>query len=124
MARLTNKSMNKQNEARQNATSEKSNARFDSSECRFTSRKERKANAANRTRVKPTSPTDEQNIEFPAYTGRAGGYIEYQMPTAMAQSILDDRTGADAKKDPQKYLCDFVNTQYNLLGYCVRVVLT
>ena len=43
------------------------------------------------------------------------------MPTAMAQAILDERTGADAKKDPQKYLCDFVNEQYNLLGYCVQV---
>jgi len=121
MARLTNKAMNKQNEARQNSNTEKTRARFDSSECRFTNRKERQAN---RTRVKPTNPADEQNIEFPPYTGRAGGYIEYQMPTAMAQAILDDRTGADAKKDPQKYLCDFVNTQYNLLVYCVRVVLT
>ena len=121
MARLTNKAMNKQNEARQNTTSEKSKTRFDSSECRFTNRKERNAN---RTRVKPTNPADIPEIEFPAYTGRAGGYIEYQMPTAMAQAILDERTGAEAKKDPQKYLCDYVNTQYNLLGYCVRVVLT
>ena len=121
MARLTNKAMNKQNEARQNTTSEKSKTRFDSSECRFTNRKERNAN---RTRVKPTNPADMPEIEFPAYTGRDGGYIEYQMPTAMAQAILDERTGAEANKDPQKYLCDFVNTQYNLLGYCVRVVLT
>lgn len=123
MARLTNKAMTKQNEARMNGSNEKAKSHFDSSECRFTSRKERKANA-NRTRVAPTNPTEMKDIEFPAYTGRAGGYIEYQMPTAMAQSILDDRTGADAKKDPQKYLCDFVNEQYNLLGYCVRVVLT
>ena len=114
MARLTNKAMNKQNEARQNTTSEKSKTRFDSSECRFTNRKERNAN---RTRVKPTNPADMPEIEFPAY-------IEYQMPTAMAQAILDERTDAEAKKDPQKYLCDYVNTQYNLLGYCVRVVLT
>lgn len=75
MARLTNKAMNKQNEARQNTTSEKSKTRFDSSECRFTNRKERNAN---RTRVKPTNPADMPEIEFPAYTGRAGGYIEYQ----------------------------------------------
>ena len=123
MARLTNKAMTKQNEARMNGSNEKAKARFDSSECRFTSRKDRKANV-NRTRVSPTNPTEMKDIEFPAYTGRAGGYIEYQMPTAMAQAILDDRSGADAKKDPQKYLCDFVNEQYNLLGYCVRVVLT
>lgn len=122
MARLTNKALSKQNSGRQGGDSNTSSkGRFDSSECRFTNRKERKAHS-NRTRVSPTNPADMPEIDFPAYTGRAGGYIEYQMPTAMAQAILDDRTGADAKKDPQKYLCDFVNEQYNLLGYCVRVV--
>ena len=120
MARLTNKALTKQNNARQGGAQKTSENHFDSSECRFTNRKEKRANA-NRVRVSPSNPAETPQIEFPAYTGRAGGYIEYLMPTAMAQTLLDERTGADAKKDPQKYLCDFVNEQYNLLGYCVQV---
>lgn len=120
MARLTNKALTKQNNMSQNTSSKTHESHFDSSECRFTNRKERKA-AANRVRVSASNPAEVPQIEFPAYTGRAGGYIEYLMPVEMAQNILDERSGADAKKDPQKYLCEFVNEQYNLLGYCVQV---
>ena len=70
MARLTNKALTKQNGARQNGPAKTSESHFDSSECRFTNRKERKA-SANRVRVSPSNPADTPKIEFPAYTGRA-----------------------------------------------------
>lgn len=120
MARLTNKALTKQNNGRQGNTPKSTENHFDSSECRFMNRKEKRANVS-RVRVSPSNPADPPKIVFPEYTGRAGGYIEYLMPTGMAQALLDERTGDDAKKDPQKYLCDFVNEQYNLLGYCVQV---
>lgn len=120
MARLTNKALTKQNNNRQGGTPKNTENHFDSSECRFVNHKEKRV-SANRVRVSPSNPADTPKIDFPDYTGRAGGYIEYLMPTAMAQAILDERTGADVNKDPQKYLCELVNEQYNLLGYCVQV---
>ena len=56
--------------------------------------------------------------------GNHRGLIEYQMPKEMAADILTQRMGRDKNIDPQKYLCDIVNTEMNLLGYCVRVVVT
>ena len=47
------------------------------------------------------------------------GTIEYKMPKAMADDILrDDKSKASA----QEILCDYVNTQMGLLGYCVKVL--
>ena len=47
------------------------------------------------------------------------GYIEYKMSKTMAENILRDNKG---KGNPQKALCDFVNTQMGIKGYCVRVI--
>ena len=48
------------------------------------------------------------------------GLIEYKMPKETAEIIIkDDKT----KRTPQEILCEFVNTQYCLKGYCVRVLL-
>ena len=47
------------------------------------------------------------------------GIVEYKMSKETADIILKaDRT----KKAPQEVLCDYVNTQDGLLGYCVRVL--
>lgn len=47
------------------------------------------------------------------------GIVEYKMSKETAEIILKaDKT----KKAPQEVLCDYVNTQYGLLGYCVRVL--
>lgn len=52
--------------------------------------------------------------------GNKKGFIEYKMPVAMIKDLLyNDKK---AKSDPQRFLCDYVNDQYNLMGYCVRVI--
>ena len=47
------------------------------------------------------------------------GVIEYKMSKTMAENILRENKG---KGNPQKALCDFVNTQFGIKGYCVRVI--
>lgn len=48
----------------------------------------------------------------------AGEVIEYKMSAAMADTILKaDKT----KRTPQEVLCNYVNTQFGLKGFCVRV---
>lgn len=47
------------------------------------------------------------------------GYIEYKMSKTMADNILQ---GTKGKGNPQKILCDYVNTQLGIRGYCVRVI--
>ena len=51
------------------------------------------------------------------------GLIEYQMGRDMADNILDLRKGRDKGIDPQKWLCDYVNDQLGLIGYCIKVVI-
>lgn len=55
-------------------------------------------------------------IEPPAFHH---GLIEYKMPKAMANDILKD---ASIKGSAQEVLCDYVNTQLGLLGFCVKVL--
>ena len=45
--------------------------------------------------------------------------VEFRMSKACADDILRD---ADKTKSRQENLCEFVNTQYGLKGYCVRVL--
>ena len=45
--------------------------------------------------------------------------IEFRMSKTCADDILRD---ADKTKSKQENLCNFVNTQYGLKGYCVRVL--
>ena len=61
--------------------------------------------------VKPSVP----RVDVPDF---AGEVIEYKMSAALADTILKaDKT----KRTPQEVLCDYVNTQCGLKGYCVRV---
>lgn len=55
-------------------------------------------------------------IKAPAFHS---GLIEYKMPKAMAEDILKDDK---SKGSAQEILCDYVNTQCGLLGYCVKVL--
>ena len=52
------------------------------------------------------------------------GIIEYQMCHDVADSILALRKGKEKGIDPQKWLCDYINDQEGLIGYCVKVVIT
>lgn len=45
--------------------------------------------------------------------------IKYKMPYALAMEITNNKK----KNEWQKLLCEYVNTQYNLLGECVEVIL-
>lgn len=47
------------------------------------------------------------------------GTIEYKMGKLMAEEIVK---AAKNKKSPQEILCDYVNTQMGLKGYCVKVL--
>ena len=51
------------------------------------------------------------------------GNIEYKMPEAMAKEFLKNRKGEEAKMNPQAYLCDIVNEQFGLKGYCTKVII-
>jgi hypothetical protein len=47
------------------------------------------------------------------------GIFEYKMPKAMAENILK----ADKSRRPaQEILCEYVNTQNGLKGFCVKVI--
>lgn len=51
------------------------------------------------------------------------GLIEYAMPRGIAENLLNSRKGKEKGIDPQKYLCDYVNEELNLIGYCVKVII-
>lgn len=52
------------------------------------------------------------------------GTIEYKMGKLMAEELLKTAKGKSGKlpAPPQKILCDYVNTQCGLKGYCVKVL--
>ena len=47
------------------------------------------------------------------------GTVEYTMSKTMADEIIK---AAKNKKSPQELLCEYVNTQMGLKGYCVKVI--
>lgn len=56
-----------------------------------------------------------RGVEAPEF---AGEVIEYKMSAVLADTILkSDKT----KRTPQEVLCEYVNTQCGLKGFCVRV---
>lgn len=49
------------------------------------------------------------------------GEVEYRMSRAAIADLLKNRKGPDAKMQPQKFLCKYVNEQEGLLYHCVKV---
>lgn len=49
------------------------------------------------------------------------GYCEYKMPKQMAQQLLKNRKGEDAKMRPNDFLCKVVNENFGLKEYCIKV---
>lgn len=47
------------------------------------------------------------------------GILEYTMSKTMADEIIK---AAKNKKSPQELLCEYVNSQMGLKGYCVKVI--
>lgn len=58
----------------------------------------------------------ESRITAPAV---CAGTIEYKMGRQMAESIIKE---SKSKRAPQEILCNYVNTQCGLKGYCVKVI--
>ena len=52
------------------------------------------------------------------------GTVEYKMGKLMAEEILKDAKGKNGKlpKPAQEILCDYVNRECGLKGFCVRVL--
>ena len=50
-----------------------------------------------------------------------GKIFEFKMPAAMYDNLAQE-CKKERRGDIQEYLCDFVNTQFSLLGTCVRVI--
>ena len=73
---------------------------------------------ASRTVNKMKNSTQNHGIVPPKDNYR--GLVEYKMGKEMAENILKDVKG---KGNPQEILCDYVNTQCGLMGYCVRVLI-
>lgn len=49
-------------------------------------------------------------------------FIEYKMPKEIVLDLLNNRNDLDKNVDFQKFLCDYVNNEYGLNGYCIRVI--
>ena len=52
--------------------------------------------------------------------GKCGPAYEYKMSRECANDILKE---CPSHTKPQQYLCDYVNEQYGLLGYCCKVII-
>ena len=48
-------------------------------------------------------------------------YYEYVMTKAMANDLLNNRTGDDKKMNPADYLIKVVNNEFGVLGICSKV---
>lgn len=69
--------------------------------------------------VNPTDKTKQRPFVGKKPDGKYGPAFEYKMSLASANDILRD---CPARMRPEQYLCDFVNEEYGLKGWCYRVV--
>ena len=72
----------------------------------------------NNKKAKDFGSKQESRIEAPEMCGRT---FEYQMGRALAETIINDDK---SRRHPQEVLCEYVNTQLGLMGYCVKVFVT
>ncbi len=78
----------------------------------------------NRPNNKPTGYTGGKQRETIPAPDVCAGTIEYKMGKLMADEILKAAKSKSGKlpKPPLDILCDYVNTQLGLKGYCVKVL--
>lgn len=50
-----------------------------------------------------------------------GPYFEYNMSKAMASDLLTNRIGEDKKMRPHDYLVKVVNSEFGVMGTCIKV---
>lgn len=74
-----------------------------------------------RKKAPTVSPTNSKAKPFMAKkpADKHGDPFEYKMSLASANDILRD---CPKKMKPEQYLCDFVNDEYGLMGWCCRVI--
>ena len=51
------------------------------------------------------------------------GNFEYQMDKKMFDTIVKARKGEDKKKNPFKYVVDYINQSFGIKGNCSKVIL-
>ena len=73
--------------------------------------------------VKRTNKNNDYGTKNPEAGVKApevcAGTVEYKMSKLMADEIIK---ASKSKRSPQEILCDYVNTQCGLKGYCVKVL--
>lgn len=62
-------------------------------------------------------------ITFQGSLHEKGRPIEYKMSPSCMKALLQLRRGEESKWPVQRFLCNYVNTNYNLKGTCSHVVI-
>lgn len=73
-------------------------------------------NRSNNNKVKDYGSKKETTLPAPDV---CAGTVEYTMSKLMADEIIK---ASKSQKTPQEILCEYVNTQCGLKGYCVKVI--
>ena len=73
-------------------------------------------NRNNNRKVKDYGSKKETTLPAPEVNG---GIVEYTMSKTMADEIIQ---ASKSSKSPQEILCEYVNSQMSLKGYCVKVL--
>lgn len=73
-------------------------------------------NRNNNAKVKDYGSKKETTLPAPDV---CAGVVEYTMSKTMADEIIQ---ASRSKKTPQEILCEYVNSQCGLKGYCVKVI--
>lgn len=73
-------------------------------------------NRNNNRKVKDYGSKQETTLPAPEVNA---GIVEYTMSKTMADEILQ---ASKSSKTPQEILCEYVNSQMGLKGYCVKVL--
>ena len=73
-------------------------------------------NRNNNRKVKDYGSKKETTLSAPDVNA---GIVEYTMSKTMADEILQ---ASKSSKAPQEILCEYVNSQMGLKGYCVKVL--
>lgn len=73
-------------------------------------------NRSNNNKVKDYGSKKETTLPAPDV---CAGVVEYTMSKLMADEIIK---ASKSQKTPQEILCEYVNSQCGLKGYCVKVI--
>lgn len=68
----------------------------------------------------PTAATKQKPFLAKKPADKYGDPFEYKMSLACANDILRE---CPAKTRPEQYLCDYINEEYGLIGWCQRVII-